>query len=287
MEKTSLFYSSYGHDQNPLITWYNVECDFPFSQIITLTLSPSTDCNGKRIIWKEQINIKQVIIDTHSLFVTAQGRNCTDCRLFGNLPFPTQQSTSILLRKASFCDDTENIANVFCTLFCSFVYSFLNTEYNKRVMKDQWWKVNKTTKENTLGTGSPVQSIQMQVYCFWDELCYLYLGWQAPFSKIMTSTEEKYLDLLSIFVCFIFLIQLDGTVWANGRVKKFLNLKLFPPQASEIWRKVNDNPKIPLTCNWFYLHPTSALVTLLLSDNAILCQLYKQSNMEKIERPKW
>ena len=189
--------------------------------------------------------------------------------------------------KASFCDDTKNIANVFCTLFCSFVYSFLNTEYNKRVMKDQWWKVNKTTKGNTLGTGSPVQSIQMQVYCFWDELCYLYLGWQAPFSKIMTSTEEKYLDLLSIFVCFIFLIQLDGTVWANGRVKKFLNLKLFPPQAAEICRKVNDNPKSPLKCNWLCLHPTSALVNLLLSDNAILCQLYKLSNMEKFVRPKW
>ena len=61
---------------------------------------------------------------------------------------------------------------------CS-VYSFLNTEYNKRVLKDQWWKVNKTAKENTLGTGSPVQSIQMQVYCFWDELGSLYLGWQA------------------------------------------------------------------------------------------------------------
>ena len=180
--KTSLFYSSHGHDQNPLITWY-VGYDFPFSQIITLSLSPRTDWNGKRINWKKQINIKQVIIDTHSLFVTAQGRNCTDCRLFGNLPFPTQQSTSILCAdrcKASFCDDTENIANVFCTLFCSFVYSFLNTEYNKRVLKDQWWKVNKTAKENTLGTDSPVQSIQMQVYCFWDELGSLYLGWQAP-----------------------------------------------------------------------------------------------------------
>ena len=116
--KTSFFYSTHGHDQNPLITCY-VGYDFPFSQNITLTLSPRTDWNGKRINWKKQINIKQVIIDTHSLFVTAQGRNCTDCRLFGNLPFPTQQSTSILLRKASFCDDTENIANVFCTLFSS------------------------------------------------------------------------------------------------------------------------------------------------------------------------
>ena len=42
----------------------------------------------------------------------------------------------------------------------------LNTEYKKTLLKDQWWKVNKTakhaSKENT--SGSPVQSIQMQVY---------------------------------------------------------------------------------------------------------------------------
>ena len=110
---------------------------------------------------------------------------------------------------------------------------------------------------------------------------------RPKFSKIMTSTKEKYLDLLSIFVCFIFSIQLDGTVCANGRVKKFLNLKLFPPRASEICRKVNDNQKSPLKCKWLYLHPTIALVNLLLSHNAILCQFYKQSNMEKFERPKW
>ena len=157
--KMSFFYSSHGHDRNPLITWY-VECDFPFSQIIALTLSPSTDWNGKHINRKKQINIKRVIIDTHSLFVTAQGRNCTDCRLFGNLPFPTQQSTTYFWADI---DAKRAFVMIQKILQIYFVYSFLNTEYNKRALRDQWWKVNKTakhaSKENTCG--SPVQSIQM------------------------------------------------------------------------------------------------------------------------------
>ena len=159
-----------------------------------------------------------------------------------------------------------------------FLYSFLNTEYNKRVLKDQWWKVNKTAKHASKENTRPVQSIQMQVYCFWDEFIW---ADRPPFSRIMTSSKEKYLDLLSIFICLIFSIQRDRTVWTDRRVKKFLNFKLFPPRASDICRKVNGNPKNPMKCNWLYLHPTSALVvTLLLSDYAILCQLYKQSNIE-------